>query len=106
MSTYTLRFTRHGINGIGHTFCSTLQLIQVNRISTVYARAYITDCFTAIIQAVFSKAYSITASRGNSYTATIHNRRITSGILSRHRLKTFQIFCHTNLEISSIRYDA
>ena len=100
MSTYTLRFARHGINSIGHALCNSFQLIYVNRIRAVYTRTYIANCFTTVIQSIFSKAYNVTASRSNGYATAVHNRRVTCGILSRYWRKTFQIFRHTNLEIA------
>ena len=105
MSTYTLRFARHGINSIGHALCNSFQLIYVNRIRAVYTRTYIANCFTTVIQSIFSKTYDVTTSRSNGYATAVHNRRVTCGILSRYGRKTFQIFRHTNFKISAVRYN-
>ena len=61
---------------------------------------------TTVVKAIFSKAYCITASRCNCYTATVHNSSITCSILSGYCFKTFQVFRHTNLKVAStIGYD-
>ena len=67
-------------------------MIYINRISTIYARAYISNSITTVVEAVFSKTYSITLSRCNCHAATVHNSCITSSIRSSYGLKAFQVF--------------